>query len=68
MHRVRIGHFQSLQEARQFARLMRTLDTSLAKDFADVLLKQERDVHVARARIQAMKKLIDDVEQYLRDE
>jgi hypothetical protein len=55
------------KEARRFARLMRTLSPTLAHDLAEVLLSQEKDIHLARARIQTMKKLINDAEQLLAD-
>lgn len=53
------------KDATRFAKIMRTATPNLARDLAQVLLAQEKDVHIARARIQAMKKLIDDAEQYL---
>jgi len=55
------------REAHRFARMMRTVTPTLARDLAHVLLSQEKDIHVARARIQTMKKLISDAEQYLED-
>jgi hypothetical protein len=56
------------REARRFARLMRTLTPTLAHDLAQVLLTQEKDIHLARARIQTMKKLIADAEHYLEEQ
>ena len=55
------------KEAHRFARLMRNVTPALAHDLAQVLLTQEKDIHLARARIQTMKKLISDAEQYLED-
>jgi ParB family transcriptional regulator, chromosome partitioning protein len=56
------------KEARQFARLIRSISTSSAHDFAQVLLQQEHDVTVARARIQVLKRVIEDTERYLADQ
>ncbi|MEP7284286.1 MAG: ParB N-terminal domain-containing protein [Chloroflexota bacterium] len=55
------------KEAHRFARMMCTLTPALARDLAQVLLTQEKDIHLARARIQTMKKLINDTEAYLED-
>jgi hypothetical protein len=55
------------KEARRFARMMRSLTPTLAHDLAEVLLSQEKDIHLARARIQTIKKLINDAEQFLEE-
>lgn len=51
--------------SRQLAKLLRLASASSANDLAQMLLEQEKDIHVARARLQAMKKLLDDAERFL---
>ncbi len=49
----------------QLVKVIRTADAPTAKDVAHALLKQEKDVNLARARIQRLKALITEAEQYL---
>jgi ParB-like nuclease domain len=53
------------KEAVRFAKLLRTIDPSSAQDIAQVLLQQDKDVHIARARLEKLRKLITEAEQYL---
>jgi hypothetical protein len=55
----------SSKEVRQLVRLMRVINASTAQDVAQMLLQQEKDVQIACARINALKKLINAVEQCL---
>jgi hypothetical protein len=56
------------RQAMKMARALRTNNETSAYDFARALIKQERDVHIARARLQAIRQLLDDTEQHLSDE
>jgi len=49
----------------QLVKLMRASDSAVPQDLAQVLLAQEKDVYLARARLQSLRKLLDDVEQQL---
>jgi hypothetical protein len=53
------------KQARQLAKFLRLIHASSANDLAQTLLEQEKDINVARARLQVMKKLITDAEQCL---
>jgi hypothetical protein len=53
------------RQAMKIARILRTSSETSGYDFARALVKQERDVHIARARLEALRKLIDDAEQHL---
>jgi ParB-like chromosome segregation protein Spo0J len=47
----------------QIVRLLQRVDGMVASDIAHHLIAQEKDVFLARARIQSFRKLLDDVEQ-----
>ena len=49
----------------QLAKLMKPLTVSDAADLAGALVAQEKDVSVARARIQSMHKLLDEAERLI---
>lgn len=49
----------------QFVRLARTVDPASSQAFAHALLAQEKDVHVARARLEKLKEFIAEAERYL---
>ena len=49
----------------QIAKLARGGGEAFGQDLARALLEQERDVDVARARLVAIRRLIDDAERYL---
>src|SRR5262249_39737899 len=51
----------------QLVKLARTVDPASGQAFAHVLLTQEKDVHVARARLEKLKQFILEAEQYLHD-
>ena len=53
------------RQVMQFAKLMKTNNLPDAYSLAKALVDQEKDVNVARARLQTMKGLLDDVEKYL---
>jgi hypothetical protein len=52
-------------QAMRFVKLLRTLDRETPDNLAHVLLQQEKNVHLARARIQAMMKILEAVSQRL---
>lgn len=53
----------------RFARTLRSLSAISPLDFAQALLEQEKDVHLARARLQQMRSLLGEIEeQLLREE
>lgn len=49
----------------QLAKLMRNMSTTTPDDLAKALLSQETDTNMARARLQSMRRLLDETEQYL---
>jgi hypothetical protein len=53
------------KEARQLARLLRNLGNASGESFARALITQEKDVRIAQARIQTMKLLLSETEEYL---
>ncbi len=53
------------KRAIQLVKLMRATDPPKAHDLAQILLDQEKDIHLARARVQGLRQLLDDTEQYL---
>jgi hypothetical protein len=54
--------------ALQMAKAVRNSATTTGQDFARALLQQDRSIHLARARIETMRRVLDDAEQHLRDE
>ncbi len=53
------------RQVTQLAKLMKPNNLPDAYSLAKALVDQEKDVNVARARLQTMKGLLDDVEKYL---
>jgi hypothetical protein len=53
------------KRAVQLVKLMRASDPPKAHELAQILMKQEKDIHLARARVQGLRQLLDDTEQYL---
>ena len=49
----------------QLAKLMKPLTISDASDLARALVAQEKDIYVARARIQSMRQLLDEAERLI---
>ncbi|MHB8628119.1 MAG: ParB/RepB/Spo0J family partition protein [Aggregatilineales bacterium] len=49
----------------QLAKLMRSIETLTAHDLTQALLIQEKDVYFAKARLQGLKRLLNDVERQL---
>ncbi len=54
--------------ALKIAKAIQTTNSTSPQDVARALLRQEGDSTLARARLQAMRKLLTDAEQYLTDE
>jgi hypothetical protein len=53
------------RQVMQLAKLMKPNNLPDAYGLAKALVDQEKDINVARARLQTMKGLLDDVEKYL---
>lgn len=51
----------------QMAKAARNSAATSGQDFARALLQQDQNVHLARARIETMRRILDDAEQHLRD-
>jgi hypothetical protein len=51
----------------QLVKLARSVDPASGQVFAHALLTQEKDVHIARARLEKLKQFIVEAEQYLHD-
>lgn len=49
----------------KMAKLTQTIQTTTPQEFARALIRQEGDTTIAKARLQAMKKLISETEHYL---
>ena len=52
----------------KMAKVTQTVTATTPQEFARALMRQEGDVKIAHARLQAMKKLIAETERYLGDE
>ncbi len=55
------------KSAIQMAKAARNSAATSGQDFARALLQQDQNVHLARARIETMRRILDDAEQHLRD-
>ncbi len=53
------------RHTKQLAKLMKSVRSSSPEILARLLVEQEQDVALARARLQSLRKLIDETEQYL---
>jgi ParB-like chromosome segregation protein Spo0J len=53
--------------ARKIAKVTQATNSTLPQDIARALVQQEGDVSLARARLQALRKLLSDAERYLTD-
>lgn len=51
--------------ARKMAKATQTVNTTTPQEFARALIRQEGDTNIARARLQAMHKLLVEAERYL---
>jgi hypothetical protein len=54
--------------ALKMAKVTRAINATTAQELARALMRQEGDMNVARARLQAMQKLISEAERYLTSE
>ncbi len=54
--------------ALQMAKFARNSAATSGQDLARALLQQDQNVHLARARIETMRRILDEAEQHLRDE
>jgi hypothetical protein len=52
--------------AAKMAKVTQTINSTTPQEFARALMRQEGDASIARARLQAMRKLVNDAEQYLK--
>jgi hypothetical protein len=50
---------------RQLVRVLRAAQSAAPDQLAQLLLEQEQDVHLARARLQSFRQLLDEAEAYL---
>jgi len=49
----------------KLAKIAQASNTTSAQDLAQAMMRQEGDANLARARLQAMRKLLTDAERYL---
>jgi len=56
------------KQAVQMARVARNSATTSGQDFARALLQQDQNIHLARARIETMRRILDEAEHHLRNE
>lgn len=54
--------------ASKLAKVTQTINATTPQELARALMQQEKDAAIARARLQAMRKLISEAERYLSDE
>jgi hypothetical protein len=54
--------------ALKLAKVTQAINTTTPRELARALMQQEKDVAIARARLQAMRKLIGEAERYLSEE
>jgi hypothetical protein len=54
--------------AAKMAKVTQTISATTPQELARALMRQEGDVNIARARLQAMRKLLGDAERYLKGE
>ncbi|MDX2138682.1 MAG: ParB N-terminal domain-containing protein [Chloroflexota bacterium] len=54
--------------AMKLAKVVQSINTTTAQEVARALMRQEGDIALARARLQAMRKLIGEAERYLVEE
>ncbi len=54
--------------ALKLAKVTQTINATTPQELARALMQQEKDAAIARARLQAMRKLISEAERYLSDE
>jgi outer membrane protein TolC len=52
----------------KLAKVTQAINTTTPRELARALMQQEKDVAIARARLQAMRKLIGEAERYLSEE
>jgi hypothetical protein len=52
-------------QAVKMAKVTKAINTTTPQDFARALIQQEGDAAIARARLQALRKLIAEAEHYL---
>ena len=57
-----------LVQAVKMAKVTKSINTTTTHDFARALIQQEGDAAIARARLQALRKLIAEAERYLEAE
>jgi hypothetical protein len=57
----------SPREAVRFVRFINRNHTAQVPDVARILLNTEQDVHMARAKVQRLKQILDEVESYLKE-
>ena len=55
-------------QAVKMAKVTKSINTTTPQDFARALIQQEGDAAIARARLQALRKLITEAERYLETE
>ena len=55
------------RHTRQLVKLMKSIGSSNPEDIARGLLDQEADIDVARARLNSLRRLIDEAQAYLKD-
>jgi hypothetical protein len=55
-------------QAVRVARVTQSISSTAPQDIARALMQQEGDIAIARARIQALQKLLAEADQYLKDE
>jgi ParB family transcriptional regulator, chromosome partitioning protein len=53
------------KHTRQLVKVLRTAGSAEAEQLAQLLLEQEQDMHLARARLHSFRQLLDEVERYL---
>jgi len=64
----KIGQGDDLpKHTRQLVKLMKSISSSTPQDIARGLLDQEADMDIARARLNSLRRLLDEAEGYLNE-
>jgi len=53
------------RHTKRFIRLMKAANMGTAQELAQVLLAEEKDIHLARARLRSLLEFLNEAEQYL---
>jgi hypothetical protein len=68
LHETQVAKDDISPSAMKMAKVAQAINTTTPQEVARALMRQEGDVALARARLQALRKLIGEAERYLVEE